>query len=92
MFEHKMKFSLSKGVSYLCFFSLTCHLLPLTTKARPRLGIPPLTCAPAKIKASACRQRMVTHSTRTANLFTWDAHAREDTQEGSVTVKLTLAK
>ena len=87
-----MGLNLSKGVSYRCFLSLTCHLLPLTTKVRPRPGIPPLTCAPANIEASACRQKMVTQPTRTANLFTWDAHAREDTQEGSVTVKLTPAK
>ena len=92
LFEHKMKLSLSKGVSYFSFLSLTCHLLPLTIKARPRPGILALTCAPANIEASACHQKIVTRSTPTASLSTWDAHAREDTQEDSVTVKLTPAK
>ena len=52
-------------------------------------GVQQLTCAPATTEVSVCRQKKATKSTLTASLYTWAAHVRGDTQEGSVTVTLT---
>ena len=57
-----------------------------------QLGVQQLTCAPAITAVSVCNQKKATKSTLTASLYTWVAHVREDTQEGSVTVTLTPAR
>ena len=55
-------------------------------------GVQGLTCALAITVVSACSQKKATRSTLTASLFTWDAHVREDTQEGSVIATSTPAR
>ena len=39
-----------------------------------------------------CHRKKVTQSTLTASLYTWVAHVKVGTQEGSVTVTLTPAR
>ena len=82
--------------SQLTFFSFycssICHSLPLTTKAQVPAGVQQLTCAPATTAVSVYHQKKVTKSTLTASLYTWVAHVRGDTQEGSVTATLTPAR
>ena len=55
-------------------------------------GVQQLTCAPATTEVSVCHQKKVTQSTLTASLYTWVAHVRGDTLEGSVTVALMPAR
>ena len=84
----------SNDITTALFFhcSSICHSLLLTTKAQVPPGVQQLTCAPATTEVSVCHQKKATKSTLTASLYTWVAHVRGDTQEGSVTVTLTPAR
>ena len=55
-------------------------------------GVQQLTCAPATTEVSVSHQKKATESTLTVSLYTWVAHVRGDTQEGSVRVTLTPAR
>jgi len=79
-------------VLFIFVHSSTYRLLLLTTKVRAQPGVPRLICASALMVDSASHQMKATQSTLIVDLFTWDAHVREVTQEGSVTVTLTPAR
>ena len=73
-------------------FSSIYRLSQLMTKVPAQPGVQRLTCAPAITMVNVCRRKKVTKLTLTVSLFTWDAHVKVATQEGSVTVTLTPAR
>ena len=95
VFRHflcKIRVEEGENDSHLRFISCCssiCHSLLLTIKAQVPPGIQQLTCAPATTAVSVCSQKEETMSKLTASLYTWVAHVKGDTQEGSVTVTLT---
>ena len=60
-------------------------------RERARHGVQLLKCVPASTVDCVWSQKRVIRPTQTSNLFTWDAHVREDTREDSVIAKLTPA-